>query len=52
VSSHTHLANWWDLLVVIAFNLVIFHFAVQTAIDADEVKALVEVDRDQFAEPA
>jgi amino acid transporter len=48
VSSHTHLASWWDLVVVIAFNLVIFHFAVRTAISTSEVKALVEVDRDQL----
>ena len=49
VSSHTHLGNWWDLVVVIAFNLLIFQFAVRTAIPTAEVKALVEVDRDQLA---
>jgi hypothetical protein len=53
VSSHTHLANWWDLLLVIAFNLVIFQYAVHSAISATEVKALVEVDKDQLVlEPA
>ena len=48
VSSHTHLANWWDLLLVIAFNLVIFQWAVHSAISTAEVKALVEVDKDQL----
>jgi amino acid transporter len=49
VSSHTHIANWWDLLIVIAFSLVIFHFAVNSAISTERVKALVEVDEDQLA---
>ena len=51
VSSHTHLANWWDLVVVIAFSLVIFYFAVNSAISTAEVKALVQVDEDQLAVP-
>jgi hypothetical protein len=49
VSSHTHIANWWDLLIVIAFNLVVFNFAVHSAISTEEVRAFVEVDEDQLA---
>ena len=52
VSSHTHIGNWWDLLLVIAFSLVIFYYAVSVAISRERVKELVEVDHDQLvAEP-
>jgi amino acid transporter len=48
VSSHTHIGNWWDLLLVIAFSLVIFYYAVSVAISTERVKELVEVDHDQL----
>jgi amino acid transporter len=48
VSSHTHIGNWWDLLLVIAFSLVIFYYAVSVAISSQRVKELVEVDHDQL----
>jgi amino acid transporter len=51
VSGHTLLANWWDLVVVIAFSLVIFYYAVNSAIPSAEVQALVKVDEDQIALP-
>ena len=48
VSSHTHIGNWWDLLLVVGFSLVIFYYAVSTAMPSEEVQALVEVDADQI----
>ena len=47
-SSHTHIANWWDLIIVIAFSLVVFYYAVSVAIPSKRVKELVEVDHDQL----
>jgi amino acid transporter len=53
VSAHTHLANWWDLVLVIAFNLVIFYWAVNSAISPERAKAAIERDRSQLTlEPA
>jgi len=48
VSAHTHLSNWWDLVVVIAFNLVIFYWAVNSAMVPNRVKAAIERDQSQF----
>ena len=48
VSSHTHLGEWWDLIVVIAFNLVIFFWAVNSAMPTARIKAAVERDHDQL----
>jgi amino acid transporter len=48
VSSHTHIGNWWDLLLVIGFSLVIFYYAVSVAISAERVHELEEVDHDQL----
>jgi amino acid transporter len=48
VSKNTHLANWWDLVVVIGFSLVIFYWAVNSAMPTARVKAAVEKDKDQI----
>jgi amino acid transporter len=48
VSSHTHIGNWWDLVLVIGFSLVIFYYAVSVAISAERVHELEEVDHDQL----
>jgi amino acid transporter len=50
VSSHTHIANWWDLVLVIAFALVIFYWAVSSAMPSERVIAAVETDKDQIAQ--
>jgi amino acid transporter len=38
------LPNWVDLVVVIAFALAIFYYAVSLAMDADKVKAAIETE--------
>jgi amino acid transporter len=44
------LPAWIDLLVVIAFALVIFYFAVTRGVTSDKVVAAVEVDEENLAE--
>lgn len=48
VSDRTIIGNWWDLLIIIAFSLVIFYYAVSVASSTERVKELVEVDHDQL----
>lgn len=48
VSDRTIIGNWWDLLIIIGFSLVIFYYAVSVAISSERVKELVEVDHDQL----
>jgi hypothetical protein len=48
IPPRTILGNWWDLVVVIGFSLVIFYWAVNSAMPAARVKAAVEVDKDQI----
>jgi amino acid transporter len=43
------LPNWIDLLVVIAFSLVIFYFAVSVAMDADHVRSAVDEEEEELA---
>jgi amino acid transporter len=48
VSDRTIIGNWWDLVIVIGFSLVIFYYAVSVAISAERVHELEEVDHDQL----
>jgi amino acid transporter len=48
VSDRTIIGNWWDLLIIIGFSLVIFYYAVSVASSTERVKELVEVDHDQL----
>jgi amino acid transporter len=48
--SHGVLPDWWDLVVVIAFSLVIFYYAVELAMESDKVKAAIESEERQIAE--
>ena len=43
------LPEWTDLLVVIAFSLAIFYWAVSLAMDSDKVKAAVEREATELA---
>jgi amino acid transporter len=47
--GHMVLPNWIDLLVVIAFSLVIFYFAVSVAMGADQVRAAVDDEEQELA---
>ncbi|SOD74564.1 amino acid/polyamine/organocation transporter (APC superfamily) [Jatrophihabitans sp. GAS493] len=51
VSSHTHLAEWWDLVVVIGFSLLIFYWAVNSAMTQEKVIAAIERDKRQLDDP-
>lgn len=48
--AHAALPNWIDLLVVICFNLVIFYYAVSLAMDAAQIKAVVDEEERELAE--
>ncbi len=50
--AHMVLPNWIDLLVVIAFSLVMFYYAVSLAMDADQIKAAVKSEELQLTEDA
>ncbi len=43
------LPNWWDMVAVIGFSLVIFYWAVSLAMPADRVKAMVDAQEDELA---
>lgn len=45
------LPSWIDLLVVIAFSLVIFAYAVSVAVDSERVRAAVDRERPELAVP-
>jgi amino acid transporter len=42
------LPDWWDLVVVIAFSLAIFYWAVSLAMEPEKVKAAVETEKRQL----
>jgi amino acid transporter len=42
------LPNWWDLVVVIAFSLVIFYWAVTLRVDADCVRTAVDAEKEEI----
>jgi amino acid transporter len=46
--GHNALPNWIDLLVVIAFSLVIFYYAVGLAMEPDKVKKAIEIEQRQL----
>ena len=48
VGAHSVLPDWVDLLVVIAFSLVIFYWAVSAAMSHDKVEAAVTKDSAQI----
>jgi amino acid transporter len=39
--------DWWDLVVVAVFSLIIFYVAVNTALPTDEVKRLAEIEAEE-----
>jgi amino acid transporter len=43
------IANWWDLLIVVAYSLVVYYAAVRLAMTGEEVRAAVAAE--QEAEP-
>ena len=45
------LPGWIDLLVVIAFSLVIFAYAVSVAVDSERVRAAVDRERPELVAP-
>ncbi len=46
--GHDALPDWWDLVVVIAFSLVIFYYAVSLAMEPDQIKAAVKSEERQL----
>ncbi|UQX87010.1 APC family permease [Jatrophihabitans telluris] len=50
--AHHALPNWIDLLVVAAFSLVIFYYAVSLAMGSEQIKAAVDSEERQMAELA
>jgi amino acid transporter len=50
--SHSVLPNWIDLVVVIAFSLIIFYYAVSLAMNAEQIKNNVETEQRQLASTA
>ena len=46
--AHKVLGEWYDLLVVIAFSLVIFYYAVSLAMSPEQVKAAVASEERQL----
>ncbi|TSE01696.1 APC family permease [Skermania sp. ID1734] len=50
--SHNTLPNWVDLLVVIAFSLVMFYYAVSLAMESDKISKALESEDRQLAHAA
>jgi amino acid transporter len=46
--SHSVLPNWIDLLVVIAFSLIIFYYAVSLAMESNLIKMNIETEERQL----
>lgn len=46
--AHLTLPDWWDLVVVIVFSLVIFYYAVSLAMDADKIQAAIKTEERQI----
>ena len=47
--AHLVLPEWWDLLAVVVFSLVMFYYAVSLAMSPEQVKAAVETEERQLA---
>jgi amino acid transporter len=45
--AQSTLPNWIDLLVVVAFSLVIFYYAVSLAMEPDQIKAAIALEERQ-----
>lgn len=50
VSSRTLIPDWWDLLVVLAFSLAVFYYAVNTAQATPDVAESVSLDEERAEE--
>ncbi len=50
--SHNVFPNWIDLVVVIAFSLIIFYYAVSLAMNAEQIKDNLESEQRQLAATA
>jgi hypothetical protein len=48
--SQKLLPNWIDLLVVIAFSIVIFYYAVSLAMSSETIKQTIETEKAQIAD--
>jgi len=50
--GHNNLPDWWDLVIVAAFSLVVYLFAVNIAMSSDQVRAAVAAEEEEIeAEP-
>jgi amino acid transporter len=48
--SQGDLGNWWDLLVVVIFSLIIFYYAVSLAMSTDKVHEAITLEEKAIAE--
>jgi amino acid transporter len=48
VGAQSTLGNWWDLVVVLVFSLVIFYWAVGLSVDSECVRTAVEAEQDEI----
>ena len=44
-----YLPNWIDLLLIIAFSLIIFYYAVSVAMKSEQIKMNIETEQRQLA---
>jgi amino acid transporter len=48
--AHMALGEWWDLVTVIIFSLVIFYYAVGLAMDSDTIQKAIKKEERQLAQ--
>lgn len=41
--------EWWDIVIVGVFSLIVYYFAVRLAVSSDEVAAAVQAEREEIA---
>jgi len=46
--AHDALPEWWDLVAVAVWSLIIFYYAVSLAMEPDKVRAAVESEQRQL----
>jgi amino acid transporter len=46
--SHKAIGEWWDLVTVIVFSLVIFYYAVSLAMEPEKIRAAVKSEQRQL----